>query len=158
MKQKPDEIKRRMERLTAGLTQGGVKLTHQRMEVCREIASAVDHPDAESVFRGVRKRVPTISLDTVYRTLWKLRDMGLIETLGVPHERTRFDPNTDHHHHFICLKCAKAYDFYSSALDALSAPDEVGAFGTVRTMQVEVRGICWSCSTEQDSILRSKPD
>jgi len=40
------------------------------MEIFREVAQAGDHPDAEKVFQGVRERMPTVSLDTVYRTLW----------------------------------------------------------------------------------------
>ena len=31
-----------------------VKLTHQRLEIFREVASSVEHPDAETVFRAVR--------------------------------------------------------------------------------------------------------
>lgn len=44
----------------------GVKLTHQRMEVFREVAESGEHPDADTIYRGVRRRVPTVSLDTVY--------------------------------------------------------------------------------------------
>lgn len=151
MESRPDEIQRRLTHLTEGLKRSGVKLTHQRLEVCRDIASAADHPDAESVFRGVRERVPTISLDTVYRTLWTLRDLGLIDTLGVPRERTRFDPNTDQHHHFVCTRCGEARDFYSDELDRLRVPDEVRRLGVVQKTQVEVRGICLRCSREHDS-------
>ena len=55
----------------------GVKLTHQRMEVFREVALSGDHPDAETIYRRVRARIPTVSLDTVYRALWLLAELGL---------------------------------------------------------------------------------
>ena len=63
------EIEQRMERFEEVCRNSGMKLTHQRMEIFREVAQTGDHPDAEKVYQGVRKRMPTISLDTVYRTL-----------------------------------------------------------------------------------------
>ena len=146
MRPEQDEIERRLSRLRDGLKNAGIKLTIQRLEVCREIASAGSHPDAESVFRGVRQRVPTISLDTVYRTLWTLVDCGLIDTLGVPHERTRFDGNTAPHHHFVCTRCGETTDFCCDAFDSLSVPEAVTPLGTVQKTQVEMRGICLRCA------------
>lgn len=150
MDNQPDETQHRISRLTEGLKQAEVKLTHQRLEICREIASAGNHPDAEMVFKGVRERVPTISLDTVYRTLWRLLDLGLISTLGIPRESLRFDGNTARHHHFVCIKCGVAYDFYSREFDQLQVPEAVKAYGTVQKTQVEMRGICAKCSKDDD--------
>ncbi|MBW1971134.1 MAG: transcriptional repressor, partial [Deltaproteobacteria bacterium] len=70
------EIERRMERFNEICRNSGEKLTHQRIEIFREVAQTGEHPDAEKVHQGVRKRMPTVSLDTVYRTLWWLKDLG----------------------------------------------------------------------------------
>ena len=94
------------------LRESGVKLTHQRMEIFREIVGRTDHPDAASIYESVRKRLPTVSLDTVYRTLSMLKDAGLISTLGPSQDRVRFDANVAPHHHFVCTKCGKTEDFY----------------------------------------------
>lgn len=141
-----NDIQERADKLGQGLREAGIRLTHQRLEICREIAAADNHPDAETVYVGVRKRVPTISLDTVYRTLWKLRDLGLIDTLGIPHERIRFDGNTNPHHHFVCTRCGQTRDFYSDNFDQLAIPEEVAAYGIVEKTQVEIRGTCLKCS------------
>ncbi len=146
MEIKPDELQRRLHHIKEGLKDAGVKLTHQRLEICLEVARASNHPDAESVFAGVRQRVPTISLDTVYRTLWLLLNLKLINTLGIPRERMRFDGNIAPHHHFVCIKCGEARDFYNKEFDHLPAPDDVKAYGIVQKIQVEVRGICLQCS------------
>ena len=95
------DIDERMARFTDACRKSGAKLTHQRMEIFREVAQTQNHPDAEKVLHGVRKRMPTVSMDTVYRTLWWLKELGLIKTLGPPRERTRFDANLSRHHHFI---------------------------------------------------------
>ena len=141
----------RVSHLTDGLKQAGVKMTHQRLEICREIASATDHPDADTVHLGVRQRVPTVSLDTVYRTLWLLRDLGLIDTLTTGGPRMRFDGDSAPHHHFICMRCGEVYDFYSEEFNRLQVPKEVRAQGTVRKTHVEMRGICSRCARARAS-------
>ncbi|MFC1489415.1 Fur family transcriptional regulator [Thermodesulfobacteriota bacterium] len=129
----------------------GMKLTHQRMQIFREVAQTGGHPDAEKVFQGVRERMPTMSLDTVYRTLWMLKDLGLITTLGPPRERNRFDANLSHHHHFVCVRCGLTRDFYSDAFDELKLPNSVKAFGRVETTQIELKGVCLKCNDEAKS-------
>jgi Fur family peroxide stress response transcriptional regulator len=141
----PDEIQHRMTRLKEALRRAGVKLTHQRLEIFSEVARTGEHPDAETVFRGVRDRLPTVSLDTVYRTLWLLIDLGVLTTLGPPRARVRFDANMRSHHHFVCTRCGRARDFYSPAFDALQVPAAVKAWGRVERTLVEIRGLCARC-------------
>jgi Fur family peroxide stress response transcriptional regulator len=124
----------------------GAKLTHQRMEIFREVAQTGDHPDAEKIFQGVRKRMPTVSMDTVYRTLWWLKDLGLITIIGPPRERARFDANLSRHHHFVCTQCGLTRDFFSDELDNLKLPDSVLSIGRVEKTQVEVKGLCLKCA------------
>ncbi len=147
----PEELQQRLNRFKEGLRRAGVKLTHQRLEIFQEVARSSDHPDVETVFKGVRERVPTVSLDTVYRTLWLLLDLGLITTLGPPRERVRFDANMRPHHHFVCSQCGKTRDFYSDALDALKVPRPVKSLGRVDSMRVEVRGVCLECAGRKTS-------
>jgi Fur family peroxide stress response transcriptional regulator len=142
----PAALKKRMNRLKAGLRRSGVKLTHQRLQIFREVAKSQDHPDVETVFLAVRRRIPTISLDTVYRTLWLLIDLGLLTTLGPPRGRVRLDANMSSHHHFICRKCGMARDFLSHRFDRLKIPNAVKALGSVESTKIEVRGICFRCS------------
>lgn len=141
-----DDLQRRLEFFRAGLKNAGVKLTHQRLEVCREIAVSTEHPDAERVFSGVRERVPTISLDTVYRTLSLLVDLGLIDRLGASQETMHFDGNMTPHHHFICTKCGATHDFYNEEFNQLMLPDDAQALGQMQKVQVTIRGTCKKCS------------
>lgn len=123
----------------------GIRVTHQRMEVYRDIASTIEHPDVESVYRRVKRRVPEISLDTVYRTLRLFEAKGLVSRVSYPGDRARFDGNTDRHHHFICTKCGLVRDFYSEEFDAFRAPNATQALGTVDSVHVELRGLCKAC-------------
>lgn len=148
MKTSKHEIQERMEHFEQVCRNAGVKLTHQRMEIFREVAQSEEHPDAETVFQGVRGRISSLSLDTVYRTLWLLSDLGLITTLGPPRERTRFDANLTRHHHFVCVRCGLTRDFYGDELSDLRLPDSVKAFGQIETTRLEVRGICHACAAK----------
>ncbi|MBN1557122.1 MAG: transcriptional repressor [Lentisphaerae bacterium] len=139
------------EAVVAVLRRHGIRMTHQRMEVYREVTGTGEHPDAETVYRRVKRRVPAISLDTVYRTLNLFERQGLIGRVGATGDRTRFDANVKRHHHFVCMRCGRVTDFYSEALDAFSPPREVREMGHPQSLYVEVRGICKACTgTEGD--------
>ena len=137
-----------MARFNEACRKSGAKLTHQRIEIFREVAQSTDQPGVEKVYQGVRKRIPTVSLDTVYRTLGWLKELGLITTLGPPRERTRFDANLSHHHHFVCVQCGLTRDFYSDKFDKLTLPESVQSIGYVETTQVEVKGFCFKCAAK----------
>jgi Fur family transcriptional regulator, peroxide stress response regulator len=122
-----------------------VKITHQRVEIYRVLASTDEHPDADAIYRRVRKRIPTISRDTVYRNLKLLTGHGLISIVGMSHERLRFDANMKSHHHFVCMKCGLIRDFYSDNFMKLDFPAEANAFGTPASLHMEIKGICTGC-------------
>jgi len=148
------EIQRRIDRFAQTCRQAGMKVTHQRMEVFRELAGSDEHPDAETVYQRVRKRVTGISRDTVYRTLAAMESEGLIRRTGTWGSSTRYDANLDRHHHFVCKVCGLVKDFSSQAFNDLPIPKMVEAFGRIEEAQVQVRGICRGCSSKK---TRSRP-
>lgn len=134
-----------------------MKLTHQRLEIFRELATASNHPDAESVYKTVRERMPTISRDTVYRTLATLETAGLIRKVEPLVQSARYDPNMQQHHHFICTKCGRISDFYSTALNDLPIPKSVHELGIIASAHVEVRGTCSTCAAKNKQAHRVVP-
>jgi Fur family peroxide stress response transcriptional regulator len=125
--------------------QHGIKVTPQRMEVFLEIIEAADHPSAEQVFERVRTRLPTISLDTVYRTLSTFDRLGLISKVYFVDDRTRFDPNTTHHHHLVCTICKNVMDFQWPELDNAHLPSESEGWGEPSTKLLQIMGTCSKC-------------
>jgi Fur family peroxide stress response transcriptional regulator len=97
------------------------------------------------VYEKLKPNMPSISLDTVYRTLWLLAKNGLISTVGFPFERAKFDGNLKPHHHFICTMCGTIYDVYDEKLDKLPVPESIDGIGEVASTQVEIKGICKNC-------------
>jgi Fur family peroxide stress response transcriptional regulator len=147
-----------LERLKAVVKEAGVKLTHQRLEIFRELAGSEEHPDAEAIFRAVQQRMPTVSLDTVYRTLWMLHGLGLVTTLGPQRDRVRFDANLDRHHHYVCVRCGLVRDFDSEELNGLRVPDAVRQLGSIVDAHVEVRGLCARCLRQATPADAAQPE
>jgi Fur family transcriptional regulator, peroxide stress response regulator len=145
-----DETTQRVAKFMATAKDRGIKLTPQRIEIFREVASSLEHPDAETVYRAVHARMPMVSLDTVYRTLWMLSDLDLVSTLGLRRESVRFDANPKKHHHYVCVRCGLTRDFESAELHALRLPDTIKEFGSMLSTHIEVRGVCEICTKKSD--------
>ena len=143
------KVEHRLEHHKAVAKKAGIKLTHQRLEIFRELAATEEHPDADSIFRAVKHRMPTVSVDTVYRTLWMLHDLGLVTTLGPERDGVRFDANLEQHHHYVCVRCGLVRDFESADLNALRVPNAVKKLGSIGDAHVEVRGVCVKCLAQQ---------
>ncbi len=144
-----DEIERRIAAFTEACRQAGVRMTHQRMEIFREVAKTDEHPDAETIYTRVRRRIPVISLDTVYRTLTTFEKLGVVSRVYALCDRARFDALTSPHHHFVCAQCGMLRDFWSPEADALGIPEEVQSWGVVKSIHVEVRAVCSKCANRK---------
>jgi Fur family peroxide stress response transcriptional regulator len=123
----------------------GLKLTHQRLEIFRELAMATDHPSAEALHQRLRRTIPTISLDTVYRTLATFASQGLINKVETVESQARFEATVFRHHHLICSRCREINDFQWPAIDEASLPEEITPWGRIDTRNVVVYGVCNKC-------------
>ncbi len=136
---------RKLEELRQACQETGLKLTHQRMEILREISSTTDHPSAETVFRRVREKLPSVSLDTVYRTLATFSELGLVDKLNVAQDYSRFDADVSPHHHLVCSRCNSIQDFHWEDFDAMEIPEDARMWGHADGKHVIVSGICSKC-------------
>lgn len=133
-----DQIKRLCE-------EAGIKLTQQRLEIFKELITANDHPSAEDIHQRLQQRMPTVAIDTVYRTLATFDELGVARKLQLANNRNLFDTNLVPHHHFICDHCRKVEDVYWPEFDKTSLPEHVSDIGQVRTRHLELHGLCTAC-------------
>ncbi|QJT10792.1 transcriptional repressor [Oceanidesulfovibrio marinus] len=127
----------------------GLKVTHQREVIFEEISRARDHPSAEKLFQRVRGRIPSVSIDTVYRTLDMLEDAGFVVKIRV-RGATRFDGDVSDHHHFCCSVCGRVYDFAWREFDALEPPEAARECGEIRSSRVVLEGVCSRCAATRE--------
>ena len=58
-----------------------------------------------------RSRSHTLGTATVYRTINKMLEDGLLVPVEIPAEPTRYEiAGLHHHHHFYCRTCKKVFD------------------------------------------------
>lgn len=123
----------------------GLKVTPQRTVIYAEFLRSKDHPSADVLYKRVKKALPNISFDTVYRTLLSFSEMGIAHIVEGSGEPKRFDPDTGKHHHFRCSRCGNIYDFRSEFYDNIEIPKEIGEEFKVTRKRVILEGICKSC-------------
>lgn len=134
-----------LENLRRLCDEAGIKLTHQRLEIFRELMVVTNHPSAEEIYKRIHTRLPTIAIDTVYRTLATFDELGLVKKLHVMNERNLFDVNLTVHHHFICSDCKKVEDIYWPDFDKSMLPKAVAGMGEAHSRHLEIHGVCNSC-------------
>jgi Fe2+ or Zn2+ uptake regulation protein len=93
----------------ATLRARGLRLTRQRRIILEVVRATDAHPTATFVYRRVRRRLPRVSLATVYRNLRTLAAEGFLAERADP-SGVRFDGNTVPHDHFTCVACGRIYD------------------------------------------------
>ncbi|MBU4556257.1 MAG: transcriptional repressor [Actinobacteria bacterium] len=138
--------------LTNALRGQGLRLTHQRSEIVKVIAKTDEHPDVEQLYQQVRETVPTVSLDTIYRTMGTLADLGLVSRVSVGSGPTRYDANAERHHHFVCTRCGLMADVSDSELDELRSPERISALGEVESVEVQFKGVCRTCAARTTTV------
>lgn len=88
----------------------GLRMTRQRREVLAVILRDRDHPTANDVFFRAQKRMPTISLATVYNCLEALVTHNIVRQVNLERESSRYCPNLSDHCHFQDEKSGKIHD------------------------------------------------
>ena len=87
-----------------------LRKTEQRSVILEELRLCRNHPGADEVYLRVKRRLPRISLGTVYRNLDLMASQGIIRRLNSNAAQKRFDPITEQHCHFHCKACGKIED------------------------------------------------
>ena len=142
--------------LTERFRSAGRKVTAQRQCIFRVLQGDVTHPSAEAVHAMVSREMETISLKTVYQTLYDLAELGEIATLDVGTGMTRFDPNVDDpHHHLVCRRCGSVRDLVVS-FPTLRIPEGADLGFEVGSAEIVFRGLCPDCLAPSRS--RRTPD
>ncbi len=139
----------RLETMLSKLKSRNFRLTPQRLAVLEILALSENHPSAEQVYVQVRRRFPTTSLATIYKTLALLKDLGEILELGFADAGARYDGAKPFPHpHIICVKCKKIMDPQLAGLDDIRAEivDKTGF--RIISHRLDFFGVCEECQKQ----------
>ncbi len=119
--------------------------TRQLAAVYDVVQAARDHPTAGEVYRRVRRRLPRVSLGTVYRNLQKLAAQQQVRVVHLVHRAARYDGMLAEHDHFLCERCGEVRDLarHDAPQPRWAALGRAGY--AVRAHAVSIYGTCPSC-------------
>jgi Fur family ferric uptake transcriptional regulator len=124
----------------------GWRLTPQRRVVAEVLRGEHVHLSAEAIHARARRRLPEISLATVYNTLNELVSMGELLEVSPGQGPKRYDPNViEHHQHLVCLVCSDLRDVHPAGEADLVLPEEEQHGYEVIDVDVVFRGRCPKC-------------
>jgi Fur family transcriptional regulator, ferric uptake regulator len=121
------------------------RMTEQRRVILEELKKVTCHPTADELHSFVRKRLPKISIATVYRNLEILSSDGLVLKLDVAGTRKRFDGTTDSHCHIRCCVCGKVDDISVDPMPLIDDMARKVCSYEVLSHTIEFTGICPEC-------------
>ena len=127
----------------------GLRLTGQRKIVANLLETAEEHLDAESVYRRAKAQDGTVHRATVYRTLNKLKKLGLVDELDLMHvsgERHYYEihPSTLHIH-LVCTTCKRVDEPSEAFWDDLKRRVENENGFRPELVRIEMAGVCAAC-------------
>ena len=150
MKRDPQSPGTLLERMKAR----GVRLTGQRRLLAELLEGAHGHLDAESVFRLARERDPGIHRATVYRTLNRLKRLGLVDELDLMHvtgERHYYEVRpTTLHIHLVCTTCGGVEEPGGSFWEDLKRKVEKETGFKPAVVRLEMGGTCAACRRREE--------
>ena len=135
----------RFRELIGALKERKFRLTPQRIALVRLIAASKTHPNASQLHATVKRRFPTISHATVYKTLALLKDLNQVLEIDLRGD-SHYDGNRPQPHpHLICLKCHAIIDAEVSLDPKLLRKMEQASGYQILRPQISLYGLCRDC-------------
>lgn len=116
-----------------------------------ELKNSPNHPTAEEMYHIARRKLPNLSLGTVYRNLEVLVQLGLARKLDSGKGKARFDGDLSEHYHFRCLRCGLIEDVQDMKLLELHPETPEATSFKVLGYNVEFYGLCRNCKSDANN-------
>ena len=127
----------------------GLAATHQRQIIYQTVMSLPGHPSAEAVYDRVRKKIPAISLATVYKNIRIFLESGIFQEVSLHHGSLRVEPNLRPHHHLVCVRCKSISDLEETELEPVRLKRRLPRGFEVQRFAVDILGVCQACSAKE---------
>ena len=122
-----------------------LRMTRQRLVILQGLQVHGSHPAADEVYTLVRKKLPKISLGTVYRNLDILSRGGLIKRISLGDGQSHYDGRIDQHYHIRCVECGKISDVSADEFGDLDAAAKSACEFEILNHQLQFEGVCKNC-------------
>jgi Fur family peroxide stress response transcriptional regulator len=135
-----------LETLTTTLQQAGMRLTPQRLAVCKLLVENDTHPTAAAIYESLRPQYPSLSLATVYNTLETLVNLGAVNVLGhAGDDHVHYDAEMEPHVNLACIACHKIVDIPSEHVQRMNTEIADTSGYKLLGARVLYYGLCPDC-------------
>ena len=101
----------------------GLRPTRQRVALTRLLFAGTDrHVTAEELQNEARANNVHVSVATIYNTLHRFTERGMLREVVVDAVSSYFDTNVSHHHHFFCEEDRNLVDIPGEELKVVKLP------------------------------------
>ena len=142
------QLRSRMDFFRRRCQEHGLTGTHQRQILYRALAESDDHPSPEALYERVKRKIPAISLGTVYRNIKLFREIGLLKEPTPLHELSRLDANLSDHHHLICRSCGSITDLPAEQVESVHFREGIPSGFKIERYEIEILGLCRLCGAK----------
>jgi len=120
-----------------------LRVTPQRVAVLEALQNLRTHPTADEIIQFIRREYPNLSVGTVYNTLDKFCEKGIIKKVKTDKDVMRYDAFTDNHFHLYCEDSDRIEDYYDKDLTKIIenyfAQKKIDNFN-IKDIQVQING------------------
>jgi Fur family transcriptional regulator, peroxide stress response regulator len=129
----------------------GLRVTPQRIAICKLLAETDTHPTANEIYSELKDLYPSMSLATIYNTLDVLVAKGTVNALGsIGDDRVHFDGNTSPHINLACIHCHKIIDISSDYVELMNIEINKHSGYHLLGSRVLYYGVCPACQEKQN--------
>jgi Fur family ferric uptake transcriptional regulator len=125
-------------------------MTRQRRVILNELRKANSHLTADEVYQMVRRKLPRISLGTVYRNLEVLSESGDIKKLELGGAQKLFDGKAEAHYHVRCVRCGRVDDVPGDLSPIISDVFRDVSDYEIVGHQLVLTGLCPDCKSHRE--------
>jgi Fur family transcriptional regulator, ferric uptake regulator len=130
------------------LQQSGYRATARCAAIVEVILSSQRALDPVDIFDAVRKRYPGLGLVTVYRTIQKLEELGLLQRLHHDQGCHQVLPATQgHQHYLVCTSCGEVRRISGDDLESLFLQIAERTGYRILDHLLQLDGVCPRCQT-----------
>lgn len=129
------------------LREHGLRRTPQRQVTLEAIADLAGHATAEEIVERVRRRLPSVSSSTVYRTLATLEEVGIVCHAHLGHTASVYHVGTAGlHQHLVCERCGALQEVDDATTRRFADRLEEAYGFQANLTHFAVLGVCASCA------------
>jgi len=139
------------ERFSRYLATNHLRLTRERRGILEELLQIKGHFDADALLAHFRRRGRPASRATLYRTLARLVDAGLVHKIEMEKGQAQYEVMVGRHHHdhMICIRCGRIVEFESREIERLQTAICRRKGFTMTGHMHQIRGHCSDCAGKE---------